>query len=89
MGKGASPSPLFFALGVMGPMADIEQINRQALEAIAAASTPEALEALRVSLLGKQGSVTALLKGRLCRRADPQPDRRARAPDHLPGAVGR
>lgn len=63
MGKGASPSPLFFALGVMGPMADIEQINRQALEAIAAASTPEALEALRVSLLGKQGSVTALLKG--------------------------
>ncbi|MFZ7097006.1 phenylalanine--tRNA ligase subunit alpha [Luteimonas dalianensis] len=44
-------------------MADIEQINRQALADIAAASTPEALEALRVSLLGKQGSVTALLKG--------------------------
>ena len=44
-------------------MGDIEQINRQALADIAAASTPEALEALRVSLLGKQGSVTALLKG--------------------------
>ena len=44
-------------------MGDIEQINRQALADIAAASTPEALESLRVSLLGKQGSVTALLKG--------------------------
>ncbi|MGO1720228.1 MAG: phenylalanine--tRNA ligase subunit alpha [Luteimonas sp.] len=44
-------------------MGDIEQINRQALADIAAASTPEALEALRVSLLGKQGRVTALLKG--------------------------
>ena len=44
-------------------MADIEQINRQALADIAAAASPEALEALRVSLLGKQGSVTALLKG--------------------------
>ncbi|MEN1943414.1 phenylalanine--tRNA ligase subunit alpha [Luteimonas sp. MJ293] len=44
-------------------MADIEQINRQALADIAAASSPDALEALRVSLLGKQGSVTALLKG--------------------------
>ena len=44
-------------------MGDIERINRQALADIAAAATPEALEALRVSLLGKQGSVTALLKG--------------------------
>src|SRR5690625_569947 len=62
MGKGASPSPFFFAVG-KGPMADIEQINRQALADIAAASSPEALEALRVSLLRKQGSVTALLRG--------------------------
>lgn len=44
-------------------MGDIEDINRQALADIAAASSPEALEALRVALLGKQGSVTALLKG--------------------------
>ena len=44
-------------------MGDIERINQQALADIAAAATPEALEALRVSLLGKQGSVTALLKG--------------------------
>ena len=44
-------------------MGDIEQINRQALADIAAASTPEALESLRVSPLGKQGRVTALLKG--------------------------
>ncbi|NLC59864.1 MAG: phenylalanine--tRNA ligase subunit alpha [Gammaproteobacteria bacterium] len=44
-------------------MGDIEDISRQALADIAAASSPEALEALRVGLLGKQGSVTALLKG--------------------------
>ena len=44
-------------------MADIERINRQALADIAAADSPQALETLRVSLLGKQGSVTALLKG--------------------------
>lgn len=44
-------------------MSDIHQIHRQAEADIAAASTPEALEALRVALLGKQGSVTVQLKG--------------------------
>ncbi|WP_149194149.1 phenylalanine--tRNA ligase subunit alpha [Luteimonas suaedae] len=43
-------------------MSDIEQISRQALADIAAAPTPEALEALRVALLGKHGSITAQLK---------------------------
>ena len=43
-------------------MAGIEELGRQALADIEAAGTPEALEALRVALLGKQGSVTAQLK---------------------------
>ncbi|HET6434886.1 MAG TPA: phenylalanine--tRNA ligase subunit alpha [Xanthomonadaceae bacterium] len=43
-------------------MSDIESLARQALADIAAAGTPDALEALRVALLGKQGSVTAQLK---------------------------
>lgn len=43
-------------------MSDIEQLSAQALADIAAADTPDALEALRVSLLGKSGSVTAQLK---------------------------
>ena len=43
-------------------MSDIESLTRQALADIAAAATPDALEALRVALLGKQGSVTAQLK---------------------------
>ncbi|MEZ0469676.1 phenylalanine--tRNA ligase subunit alpha [Luteimonas salinilitoris] len=43
-------------------MSDIEQISRQAHADIAAAQTPEALEALRVALLGKHGSITAQLK---------------------------
>jgi len=43
-------------------MAGIDDLGRQALADIAAATTPEALEALRVGLLGKQGSVTAQLK---------------------------
>jgi phenylalanyl-tRNA synthetase alpha chain len=43
-------------------MSDIEQLSAQALADIAAAGTPDALEALRVSLLGKSGSVTAQLK---------------------------
>ncbi|MEN1957529.1 phenylalanine--tRNA ligase subunit alpha [Luteimonas sp. MJ204] len=40
----------------------IEQIREQALADIAAAATPDAVEALRVALLGKNGSVTAQLK---------------------------
>ena len=43
-------------------MSDLQQLSNQALADIAAADTPDAIEALRVSLLGKSGSVTALLK---------------------------
>jgi len=43
-------------------MTDIESIREQALADIAAAATPEAVEALRVGLLGKSGTVTAWLK---------------------------
>ena len=43
-------------------MSGIEELGRQAMVDIAAATTPEALEALRVSLLGKAGSITAQLK---------------------------
>jgi phenylalanyl-tRNA synthetase alpha chain len=43
-------------------MTDIENIRAQALTDIAAAATPDAVEALRVALLGKSGSVTAQLK---------------------------
>ena len=43
-------------------MTQIEHIREQALADIAAADTPDAVEALRVGLLGKSGSVTAQLK---------------------------
>jgi phenylalanyl-tRNA synthetase alpha chain len=43
-------------------MSDIESLGRQALADIAATETPGALEALRVALLGKHGSITAQLK---------------------------
>ena len=43
-------------------MSDIEQFSALALADIAAADTPDALEALRVALLGKSGSITAQLK---------------------------
>ncbi|MBP3984800.1 phenylalanine--tRNA ligase subunit alpha, partial [Pseudoxanthomonas helianthi] len=43
-------------------MSDIESLSAQALADIAAAGTPEALEQLRVALLGKSGSITAQLK---------------------------
>lgn len=43
-------------------MTDITLIGQAALDDIAAASTPDAIESLRVSLLGKSGSITALLK---------------------------
>jgi len=41
---------------------DYAAIGTEALSRIAQAQDPEAVEALRVALLGKQGSVTALLK---------------------------
>ena len=43
-------------------MTDIESLTATALADIAAAATPDALEALRVALLGKSGSITAQLK---------------------------
>ncbi len=43
-------------------MSDIESLSTQALSDIASAQTPEALESLRVALLGKSGSITAQLK---------------------------
>lgn len=43
-------------------MSDIQHIATQALADIAAADTPDALEALRVGLLGKSGSITVQLK---------------------------
>ena len=43
-------------------MSEIEALSQQALTDIAAASSPDALEALRVALLGKSGSITAQLK---------------------------
>ncbi|MFC3550047.1 phenylalanine--tRNA ligase subunit alpha [Lysobacter cavernae] len=43
-------------------MSDIESLTSQALAQIEAAGSPEAIEMLRVSLLGKHGSVTAQLK---------------------------
>ena len=43
-------------------MSEFESLPAQALADIQAASSPEALEQLRVSLLGKSGSITAQLK---------------------------
>src|SRR5205085_139610 len=43
-------------------MNDIQSLTRQAVADIDAAETPDALEALRVALLGKHGSITAQLK---------------------------
>ena len=43
-------------------MSDIEQLGTQALAGIAAAADSDALEALRVALLGKSGSLTGQLK---------------------------
>ena len=43
-------------------MSDIETLAKQATSDIASASAPDALETLRVALLGKHGSITAQLK---------------------------
>ena len=43
-------------------MSQIQSLSALAMADIEAAQTPEALEALRVGLLGKQGSITAQLK---------------------------
>jgi phenylalanyl-tRNA synthetase alpha chain len=49
-------------MGIGNQMSDIESLSTQALTDIAGANTPDALEALRVALLGKSGSITAQLK---------------------------
>ncbi len=43
-------------------MSEIETLSKQALADIAASASPDALEQLRVALLGKHGSITAQLK---------------------------
>ncbi|MGY4516654.1 phenylalanine--tRNA ligase subunit alpha [Lysobacter sp. HA18] len=43
-------------------MSDISSLTQQALADIAAADSPDAIEALRVALLGKSGSITGQLK---------------------------
>jgi phenylalanyl-tRNA synthetase alpha chain len=43
-------------------MTDLANLQSQILVAIDAAATPDALEAIRIDALGKQGSVSALLK---------------------------
>src|SRR4051812_38572764 len=43
-------------------MSEIDQLSKQALTDIASASSPDALEGLRVALLGKNGSITQQLK---------------------------
>ncbi|MBS0283800.1 MAG: phenylalanine--tRNA ligase subunit alpha [Proteobacteria bacterium] len=43
-------------------MADLDQMKTDLLARIDAAAAPDAIEAIRVEALGKQGSVTALLK---------------------------
>ena len=43
-------------------MTDIEQLEASSLDDIHAASDEAALESVRVATLGKQGSVSALLK---------------------------
>ncbi len=49
-------------MGFETHMSDIESLSTQALADIASAQAPDALEALRVALLGKSGSITAQLK---------------------------
>jgi phenylalanyl-tRNA synthetase alpha chain len=46
----------------MTKMSEIESLQTTLLAAIDAAATPDALEAVRIDALGKQGSVTGLLK---------------------------
>jgi len=43
-------------------MTDIQSLTDQALDEVAVASTPQALENLRVALLGKNGTITAQLR---------------------------
>jgi len=58
-------------------MADLDQLENEARARIAGAATPDALEEARVALLGKQGSVSALMK--TLGAMDPE-ERRTRGP---------
>lgn len=51
----------------------LEQIRQQALSAIAAADTEDALQEIRVRLLGRKGELTALMKGLGALPADQRP----------------
>jgi phenylalanyl-tRNA synthetase alpha chain len=53
---------MFVSAGHNPPMSDIDVLTRTALAEIASADAIDALEHLRVQLLGKSGSVTGLLK---------------------------
>src|SRR5690606_39675900 len=62
-GKGASPSPFRFrSTRHEARMSEIEALTRSALAEVEAAASLEALESLRVSLLGKHGQITGQLK---------------------------
>jgi phenylalanyl-tRNA synthetase alpha chain len=64
MQRGAAFRPLIpHRLALAAPaMEQLEQQQAETLGAIADAATPEAVEAIRVAALGKQGWVSALLK---------------------------
>ncbi|HJU16478.1 MAG TPA: phenylalanine--tRNA ligase subunit alpha [Stellaceae bacterium] len=55
-------------------MAEFDPLSGEVLQAIAAAPSPEALEEIRVRLLGRRGSVTEAMKG--LGRLDPEERRR-------------
>ncbi len=61
---GVGPSRIAMAdrLEFRPPMSDIQSLTTQALADVAAAQSPDALEQLRVALLGKSGSITSQLK---------------------------
>ena len=63
-GEGRKSFPIFFCEhgNDNTVMSTIETIQQDALARIAAAESPESLDALRVSLVGKQGSISGLLK---------------------------
>ena len=61
-GEGRKSFPIFVSGGHNPPMSDIETLTGTALAEIVAAEAIDALEQLRVQLLGKSGSVTSLLK---------------------------
>ena len=44
-------------------MEDLEQLREDMLAAVSAAADPDALDAVRVSALGRKGRVTELMKG--------------------------